>query len=108
MQYLIWNRRSWAPGRGWRTYTGVSPHTDHIHVELNRSAPVSTLYLGAPKPTEPEGLTVAEADRIITHLETVITQQTNGANHGTRLHVDRRLARAGRPHGRLHRFGPRR
>jgi hypothetical protein len=35
-QYLIWNRRSWKSGRGWAAYSGVSPHTDHIHVELNR------------------------------------------------------------------------
>lgn len=35
VQYLIWNRRSWSLARGWRTYSGVSPHEDHIHVELN-------------------------------------------------------------------------
>lgn len=35
VQYLIWNRRSWSPSRGWREYNGVHPHTDHIHLELN-------------------------------------------------------------------------
>lgn len=37
VQYLIWNRRSWKPGRGWRRYTGLHAHKDHIHVELNRN-----------------------------------------------------------------------
>lgn len=34
INYIIWNRRMWrsyAPERGWAVYTGVSPHTDHIH-----------------------------------------------------------------------------
>lgn len=35
LQMLIWDRRSWRSGRGWRNYQGVSPHTDHIHAELN-------------------------------------------------------------------------
>ena len=36
VQYLIWNRRSWKPDRGWQRYQGTSPHTDHVHAELNR------------------------------------------------------------------------
>jgi hypothetical protein len=35
--YVIWNRRIWSVGRadeGWRTYYGVSPHTDHVHVSF--------------------------------------------------------------------------
>lgn len=34
INYIIWNRQMWrsyAPERGWAVYTGVSPHTDHIH-----------------------------------------------------------------------------
>jgi peptidoglycan hydrolase-like protein with peptidoglycan-binding domain len=34
IMYIIWNRKVWrayAPERGWATYTGSSPHTDHIH-----------------------------------------------------------------------------
>ena len=33
---VIWNRKSWyaySPG-SWRTYTGVSPHTDHLHISF--------------------------------------------------------------------------
>ena len=35
INYIIWNRQVWrayAPERGWAAYTGVSPHTDHIHI----------------------------------------------------------------------------
>lgn len=41
IQLVIWNRRSWSGSRphdGWRPYRGVSPHTDHLHVELSRAA----------------------------------------------------------------------
>lgn len=36
IQYIIWNRLSWKSGRGWQRYTGINPHTDHMHVEFNR------------------------------------------------------------------------
>jgi hypothetical protein len=35
VQMLIWNRRDWRSGVGWTSYGGSSPHTDHIHSELN-------------------------------------------------------------------------
>jgi hypothetical protein len=38
VQYLIWNRQSWTQSRGWRAYTGVSPHRDHLHIEQTRLA----------------------------------------------------------------------
>lgn len=33
LRYVIYNRRIWEAGNGWtsRTYTGASPHTEHIH-----------------------------------------------------------------------------
>ncbi|SES43308.1 Peptidoglycan-binding (PGRP) domain of peptidoglycan hydrolases-containing protein [Pedococcus cremeus] len=34
IMYIIWNKKMWRaydPGRGWATYTGSAPHTDHIH-----------------------------------------------------------------------------
>lgn len=34
VKYVIWNRRIWSPGRGWRRYSGPSPHTDHVHVSF--------------------------------------------------------------------------
>jgi hypothetical protein len=40
IQELIWNHRIWTSsrhGEGWRAYTGPNPHTDHIHIGLNRA-----------------------------------------------------------------------
>lgn len=37
VQYIIYDRWSWHPARGWKPYKGVNPHTDHIHAELNRN-----------------------------------------------------------------------
>jgi hypothetical protein len=38
VQYIIWNRTQWSGHRSApkdRAYTGPSPHTDHIHAEVN-------------------------------------------------------------------------
>jgi len=38
IMYMIWNRRSiysWNPEAGWRDYTGVSDHTDHVHFSMS-------------------------------------------------------------------------
>lgn len=38
VMYIIWNKHSWnAYDRvpGWTPYTGVNPHTDHIHLSLS-------------------------------------------------------------------------
>ncbi len=38
IMYMIWNGRgvySWAVEDGWRTYTGSSPHTDHVHFSMS-------------------------------------------------------------------------
>src|SRR5699024_4028115 len=40
VQCVIWNRRIWSsayPHSGWRKYSGVDPHTGHLHVELTWS-----------------------------------------------------------------------
>lgn len=37
INYIIWNKQMWRaydPGRGWAAYSGVSPHTDHIHMSF--------------------------------------------------------------------------
>lgn len=39
--YIIHNRRIWSVARkseGWRKYTGVNPHTDHVHVSFANHA----------------------------------------------------------------------
>lgn len=38
VMYVIWNKRIWSnssENAGWRAYTGVSPHTDHVHVSMS-------------------------------------------------------------------------
>ena len=32
--YVIWNRQIWFPATGWRSYSGPSNHTDHVHMSL--------------------------------------------------------------------------
>ncbi len=37
LMYVIWNGRVWksyGTNRGWQTYTGSNPHTDHVHFSL--------------------------------------------------------------------------
>jgi hypothetical protein len=34
VSYVIWNRQIWTPGRGWHSYSGPNPHTDHVHVSF--------------------------------------------------------------------------
>lgn len=52
VQEIIWNRRIWSAGRhaeGWRDYGGTNPHTDHLHIGLNRAgAARQTSYWTAP------------------------------------------------------------
>ncbi|WP_298804249.1 hypothetical protein [uncultured Pseudokineococcus sp.] len=36
VMYVIWDRRIWGSYNGvWKSYTGASPHTDHIHISLS-------------------------------------------------------------------------
>lgn len=38
-KYVIWNRRiDTLDGRGWRPYTGPSPHTEHVHLSIHAEA----------------------------------------------------------------------
>ncbi|MDG4834210.1 hypothetical protein O7627_33640 [Solwaraspora sp. WMMD1047] len=32
--YVIWNRQIWLPATGWRSYSGASDHTDHVHMSM--------------------------------------------------------------------------
>ena len=32
--YVIWNRMIWFPATGWKSYSGPSNHTDHVHVSM--------------------------------------------------------------------------
>jgi hypothetical protein len=63
VQEIIWNRRIWTARRhaeGWRAYSGVNPHTDHIHIGLNwAGARMQTSHWTAPEPATAAGLTGA-------------------------------------------------
>lgn len=39
LRYIIWNRHIYHRRDGWkaRPYTGKSPHTDHMHIEINQT-----------------------------------------------------------------------
>ena len=34
VKYVIWWRQIWQPGKGWSSYSGPSPHTDHVHASF--------------------------------------------------------------------------
>lgn len=38
IKYLIWNRRIYTPGIGWKPYTGPNPHTKHLHLSVHPGA----------------------------------------------------------------------
>lgn len=50
IQRVIWNHRQWdSRAKAWRTYGGVNPHTDHLHIELcwssARDKPLTEKYI---------------------------------------------------------------
>ena len=61
VMYIIWNRRIfrlYRASEGWTTYSGSSPHTDHVHVSLTRRGGAGrtsfwTLQLPGPNPQPP-------------------------------------------------------
>lgn len=59
IKYIIWNRRIWTPGTGWRAYTGgPNPHTTHLHLSVvaapsNDSTALWAGFIPAP-PEVPE------------------------------------------------------
>jgi hypothetical protein len=45
LDHVIWNRQIWSSARGGpRPYTGVSPHTDHVHVAFTRAGSQNTTF----------------------------------------------------------------
>jgi hypothetical protein len=34
VKYVIWYRQIWSPSKGSRPYTGVNPHTNHVHISF--------------------------------------------------------------------------
>ena len=45
LDHVIWDRQIWSAQRGGpRPYTGVSPHTDHVHVAFTRDVSQRTNF----------------------------------------------------------------
>lgn len=43
VQEVIWNRQRWdAESNQWKPYHGLQPHTDHVHIALNKQGAVLT------------------------------------------------------------------
>ncbi len=58
VKYIIWNGRSWnAQRKSWATYTGSNPHTDHVHVTFNPTAPAGGPVVNTPGGSTPVGYT---------------------------------------------------
>ncbi len=57
IMYAIWNGRVWksyGTNRGWQTYTGSNPHTDHVHFTLSwDGAYKRTSWYSPPSPVIP-------------------------------------------------------
>lgn len=57
VKYLIWDRRSWSPSNGWRTYAGPNLHTKHLHVSVTQAdaddARQWNLTFSEPVPEDP-------------------------------------------------------
>lgn len=45
LHHVIWNKQIWSSSKGGpRKYTGVNPHTDHVHLAFTRSASQKVLF----------------------------------------------------------------
>jgi hypothetical protein len=52
VMYIIWNRhmfRLYDVDRGWASYSGASPHTDHVHFSLSRAGGAGTTSFWNPR-----------------------------------------------------------
>jgi hypothetical protein len=81
VQRIIWNHRVWTSGGSWKPYTNkaAGPHTDHLHVELNRdgAATVHPLLTGNG-PIEEDDLT-PEQDKMLQTVNHNAGQAVNEA-----------------------------
>lgn len=69
IKYLIWNRRIWTPGVGWRNYTGANPHTSHLHLSVVASAANdSTRPWAGFSTTPPEAPEMELSDKVTSYV----------------------------------------
>ncbi len=101
IQLLIWDRKiwssAWPPGSRLRDYSGVSPHHDHIHMELNpagaaENTPWFDTPMGPPDfgpcgdPIGPEGGVIDNEDKCFEKYGPADFWRTvDGQGHGESL-----------------------
>jgi hypothetical protein len=75
--YVIFERRIWTPGAGWRTYTGLNPHTSHIHISIKHTATAAASERDWPLTTTPAPSQVKEPEHVkrINRLDKTPTQK---------------------------------
>lgn len=64
IKYIIWSNRIWGPATGWRPYSGVNPHTHHLHLSVVASplCDDTTPWRLAPPPKPAPALSILEDD----------------------------------------------
>lgn len=88
VQQVIWARRIWRNTLGeWRPYNGVSPHLDHVHVELTRAAAagltterISLATWPRPAPPPPQETDPMAIPMTVTDVVTLVDMLYDGAN----------------------------
>ncbi|MCK5799980.1 MAG: hypothetical protein KAI47_22475, partial [Deltaproteobacteria bacterium] len=76
VMYMVWNKRIWGayrPNDGWRTYTGASPHTDHVHFSFSwDGAKKKTSFWSGTAPSPDSG--VPQADHSVPQADHGVPQ----------------------------------
>lgn len=80
VMYMIWNKRIWGayrPNDGWRTYTGASPHTDHVHFSFSwEGAKKKTSFWSGTAPSPDSG--VPQVDHGVAPVDHGLPQRDYG------------------------------
>ncbi|RSN65408.1 hypothetical protein DMH01_03255 [Amycolatopsis sp. WAC 04182] len=84
IKYVIWDRRIWTPGVGWKAYSGSNPHTQHLHLSVKAGAlgdDGRAWNLGTATPSQEELVATAEEIQAIANA-TVNTLMSRGVGVG--------------------------
>jgi len=81
--YIIYQRRIWEPDTGWKAYHGPNPHTDHVHISFQNSAPSGSLSNGSDistgGTTSTTGVSLLTSLPIVGQLESLSERLTDPA-----------------------------
>jgi hypothetical protein len=80
IMYMVWNRQMWRAydiDKGWQTYTGPEPHTDHVHFSFGWSGAkqATSWWSGKVAPTDygPDGKLPITPQRLPANLLVLAT-----------------------------------